>query len=370
MTGLVSCTLDCNLKCEYCFEGNGDKDKCPDLEKINLRFEKGIDYIDSYIDELYELNNREQTTIIWHGGEPTLIDPELLSEVMNRQHEKQHKIKWQIQTNGTLIPKYVPTFKKYKVYVGISIDGLKKHHDKYRIMKNGNPTFDIINKNIDILIENKIPFSVLVTITDNNVHDLIDIYKFLAKKNISFNFNALYPRCNENDKADLQVQDFSNAICELFDYWIEDQENKIIIGPFEQIIEGILKPDRGVPACNWQKNCLDSFVAIDAQGDVYPCEHWVGYEDMKSGNITDGLKNIIENRAYFDNRVDQLIKTDCINCPIFKFCYGGCPWNAYMLLGDVNRADLSICDGRKKMIAHIYQYLKKYYKGEIPELEL
>lgn len=38
-------------------------------------------------------------------------------------------------------------------------------------MKNGNPTFDIINKNIDILIENKIPFSVLVTITDNNVHD-------------------------------------------------------------------------------------------------------------------------------------------------------------------------------------------------------
>lgn len=107
------------------FEGNGDKDKCPDLKKINLRFEKGINYIDSYIDELYELNNREQTTIIWHGGEPTLIDPELLSEVMNRQHEKQHKIKWQIQTNGTLIPKYVPIFKKYKVYVGISIDGLK-----------------------------------------------------------------------------------------------------------------------------------------------------------------------------------------------------------------------------------------------------
>ncbi len=370
MTGLVNCTLECNLKCEYCFESNGDKLKCPDLIKVNDEFSEGIDNIDRYVDELYELNEQEKTTIIWHGGEPTLINPELMATVMERQKQKGHDIKWQIQTNGTLIEKYIPTLKKYNVYVGISIDGLKRHHDKYRVMKNGKPTFDLINRNMDLLRDNKIPFSVLVTITDNNVKDLIEIYKFLAKKNISFSFNALYPRDNVNDSAELSSKEFSDSICELFVYWIEDQTSKIVIGPFEQIIEGILMPYRGVPACNWQKNCMDSFVAIDVKGDLYPCEHWVGYDNMLFANIKDGLKQGIDKRDFFSKRVELLSENDCKGCPIFTFCYGGCPWNAYMLLGDTNRADLSICEGRKKIISHIYKYLKKNYKGDIPVLEL
>ena len=299
MTGLVNCTLECNLKCEYCFEGNGDIKKCPDLQLINTEFQKGISAIDRYIDELYEINHCDTTTIIWHGGEPTLVEPRLMAEVMELQKEKGHSIKWQIQTNGTLLGKYIDVLKKYNVSVGISIDGLKEHHDKYRVMKNDNPTFDIIMDNIEVLKANEIPFSVLLTITDNNVKSLLDIYYFLTSKNISFSFNALYPRNNNNDNAELNEDYFSDAICELFDCWIEDQNNKTIIAPFEQIIEGLLLPERGIPACNWQKDCMESFIAMDTSGDLYPCEHWVGFNKMKFGNIFQGLSNAIGKGSYF-----------------------------------------------------------------------
>ena len=40
-----------------------------------------------------------------------------------------------------------------------------------------------------------------------------------------------------------------------------------------------------------------------------------------------------------------------------------------MITESTDRADLSICKGRKKIIQHIYNYLKLNYKGEIPEME-
>ena len=83
MTGLICCTLDCNLACSYCYEGNGEKHEYPKLDVINHEFLCGITKIDKFIDELYEYNENGVTTIIWHGGEPTLIDCKVLDKVMD-----------------------------------------------------------------------------------------------------------------------------------------------------------------------------------------------------------------------------------------------------------------------------------------------
>lgn len=369
MTGLINCTLECNLKCEYCFEGQGDSNKCPDVKNVNDLFVEALDKFDKYIDEIYKKNGNEKTPIIFHGGEPTLIRPENLERLMKLQAEKKHNISWRIQTNGTLISdELIKVFKKYNVNVGISIDGLKKHHDRYRVTKNDKPTFDIVYKNMKRLKESEVPFSVLVTITNNNVLDLIDIYKFLAVENISFSFNALYPRKNTNDSADLSPELFSEEICNLFDCWIEDQTSKIIIAPFEQIIEGLFMPSRGIPACNWQKQCTDSFMAIDTEGRIFPCEHWVNNINMAYANINEDFEKIyIKAKNVFKERVDNLEINRCDGCSIYDLCYGGCPWNAYMVTGSMQEKDESICVGRKVLIKHIYDYMKINYKGNLPE---
>lgn len=136
MTGLICCTLKCNMACQYCYEGNGRNLYAPNLAEINQKFEDAIPLFIDLIDQLYAHNQNTTTKVIWHGGEPMLIRPQLMEQVMLDQLQKGHDIRWEMQSNGTLVTdEHIRVFQKYKVSVGVSIDGLKKHHDKYRIFK-------------------------------------------------------------------------------------------------------------------------------------------------------------------------------------------------------------------------------------------
>lgn len=363
MTGLVCCTLDCNLACSYCYEGNGEICKYPNIEMINKNFMAAKEKIDKFIDELYKVNGEGFTKIIWHGGEPTLVNYRLLDSIMQSQADKGHNnIKWSMQSNGTLLTKkYIETLKKHNVSIGISLDGLKEQHDKYRKFKNGNPTFDIIIKNIRKLQDQGVRCGTLITITDNNVDYLLEIYDFFSELDVSFNFNALFPDRKENTPR-LCATEYSKRICDLFDRWINDNDHHIVISPFMHIIEGLLRPERGVPACHWSKDCSKAFTAIDVNGDLYPCEHWVGMKEYAFGNIVNGLEKELLNNTFFENRQYVLKDRDCKDCEIWEFCYGGCPWNAWTIFGDINHKDASICAGRKIIIEHIREYLISHNK--------
>jgi uncharacterized protein len=363
MTGLVCCTLDCNLACSYCYEGNGEKHENPKINVINEKFIQAKEKIIQFIDELYEYNHEGFTKIIWHGGEPTLIKYSLLDEIMKDQANKGHdNVVWSMQSNGTLLTQsYIDVLKENKVSVGISLDGLREQHDRYRRFKNGNPTFDVIINNIHRLQENGVRCGTLITITDNNVDYLLEIYEFFADLDVSFNFNALFPDKKENTPR-LNVKEYSKKICDLFDKWISDEEHHIVISPFMHIIEGLLKPERGIPACHWSKDCSKSFTAIDIHGNLYPCEHWVGMKEYSFGNITNGLEKELKNNTFFENRKQKLQDTDCAGCKIWEFCYGGCPWNGWTIFGDIDRKDASVCEGRKIIIEHIKQYLLSHGK--------
>lgn len=368
MVGLINCTSECNLACSYCFEGNGQRKQKPHVKDINKAFIEHMPLLVDYIDQLYELNDEQKTKIIFHGGEPTLIKPENISQLIEIEKSKNHEIDWEMQTNGTLLnEKYQDMIKKYDIGVGISLDGLKEHHDRYRVTKAGQGTFDLIVKHIDQLRSLHVRTGVLITITDNNVNDLRSIYDFLAKKGLSFSFNALYP--TENKRASLDAETFAYEICDLFDYWIADTSSQIMIINFEQIIEGLLKPEMGIPSCNWQKDCSESFFAMDVDGNAFPCEHWVNNFDFCYGNIKDhSLEELHKGHSFFADRIKFLQEHECGNCSAFQLCYGGCPWNANMLNGTVMSQDQSICVGKRIIVKHIYDVIKKNVKKKgIPD---
>ncbi|WP_415930071.1 radical SAM protein [Zhenpiania hominis] len=370
MTGLVCCTLKCNLACTYCYEGNGEELEKPDIKKINDDFEKGIEKIIKFIDELYEYNRFSPTKIIWHGGEPTLIKVELLEYIMQDQKLKGHNIIWSMQSNGLNISdQLVKLSKDFNMSIGISLDGLKKHHDENRITKDGKPTYDLIIKNIKKLKSKGVNCGALVTIGEHNANDLIEIYNEFSKNNFSFSFNSLFPG-TYSQEVSLNEQEYADALCNLFDVWIEDEESNIMINPFETIIEGLLSPEKGIPACHWSNDCSKSFIAIDADGKLYPCEHFAGNTEFCFGNISGGLKNELKKNMYFKKRADILEVNDCFDCEIFSLCFGGCPWNGMISSGQIDSKDSSICTGRRVLIKHIYQYLKKYADQQLPEWEV
>ena len=71
--------------------------------------------------------------------------------------------------------------------------------------------------------------------------------------------------------------------------------------------------------------------AVEADGSVYPCDFYV-LDEYKLGNFnTDQLDSIDRKRAEigFIERSKKL-KKNCLSCPYFSICRGGCQRNRYL----------------------------------------
>lgn len=98
-------------------------------------------------------------------------------------------ISFAIQSNGTLLNKRMVSYLKEKnIGVGISIDGPKRIHNKCRIFPNGEGSFDIVKKNMNLLKNENMPFGVISVISDPN--DFEEIINFFMNESI----NSI--RCN------------------------------------------------------------------------------------------------------------------------------------------------------------------------------
>ncbi|MBU7047968.1 MAG: radical SAM protein [Theionarchaea archaeon] len=79
--------------------------------------------------------------------------------------------------------------------------------------------------------------------------------------------------------------------------------------------------------------------AVNAQGDVFPCELLVSENSMKSGNL---LKDSFEEcllacNSLLDVRVEEIGR--CINCRYADICGGGCRARAFAKYGSVSAPD-------------------------------
>ena len=117
--------------------------------------------------------------LLFSGGEPTMR-PDLL-ELANYATSK--KMRAVISTNGTLINKDMALeLKKVGLsYVGVSLDGLKPTHDKFRGMKGA---FEAALEGIHHCQEAEIKVGLRFTINKRNVQDIDGIFDLLVEHNI------------------------------------------------------------------------------------------------------------------------------------------------------------------------------------------
>ena len=111
-------TRRCNLKCIHCYSNSADIDY-PD----ELTTEEGKKLID-------DLAAFGSPVILFSGGEP-LLRQDLLELA---QYATDKGMRAVISTNGTLITKEIAV-KLQKIglsYVGVSLDGLEKTHDRFQ----------------------------------------------------------------------------------------------------------------------------------------------------------------------------------------------------------------------------------------------
>lgn len=157
----------CNLRCVHCYSQSRNIEYKNELTTAEA---KGL---------LEDLSQFGAPVILFSGGEP-LLRRDLLELIA---YAKKQGLRAVISTNGTLITKEKAVeFKDLGLsYVGISMDGLKETHDKFRGVQGA---FDMALKGIRNCIEAGIKVGLRFTINKRNADDIPGIFDLIEEENI------------------------------------------------------------------------------------------------------------------------------------------------------------------------------------------
>ena len=160
-------TRRCNLKCVHCYSASADIDY-PD----ELTTDEGKKLID-------DLAAFGAPVILFSGGEP-LLRPDLLKLA---QYATDKGMRAVISTNGTLITREIAA--KLKTiglsYMGVSLDGLEKTHDRFRGTKGA---FEKAMEGIRNCRDAGIKVGIRFTVNKRNLADVPAMFDLLKKENI------------------------------------------------------------------------------------------------------------------------------------------------------------------------------------------
>lgn len=174
----LNVTEQCNLNCSYCYE----KVSKVYTKKRIMSWEIAKKSLEEFFC-LVSMHKHKEVGIRFFGGEP-LLNWSLIKQCIEYIKEKKPQslnVKYKINTNGTLLTEdIIKTLQRNNVFITISLDGVKKYHDKARIFNNGRGSFEIIDRNINILIAYKCQFGYETVCADHNLpymHQFIDYLK-------------------------------------------------------------------------------------------------------------------------------------------------------------------------------------------------
>jgi uncharacterized protein len=337
----------CNLDCTYCYES---KEQGKNME-ISLAL-KSIKELTGFCDEL---------VVIIHGGEPLMAGKKFFREVLaegNRTREKCH-IEYHLQTNGTLIDReWINIFRENRFSVSISMDGDQSVHDKHRFTLNGKGSFSIINKKLKLLEDAGLDHNCLCVITRESlprVNSIVDFFKIKSFQSIDL-LPCITLKNNAGARANhmtITPDEYASFIINFYDVWKDANANYTIrtISDFINIVNG-----QGSQTCimRYPKVCGLNVIAIDVNGDVYPCDLFIGNETLRLGTIAnEGLSDIFSNptyRAFIET--GNSLPEGCRACSYLKYCYGGCVHHRYMNGKDMKNKSF-YCESYKQIINHL-----------------
>ena len=112
----------------------------------------------------------------------------------------------------------------------------------------------------------------------------------------------------------------------------------------------------GVPGgmCVFDETCGNA-VALEHNGDVYSCDHFVEPAYLLGNVTTTHLVELIakpEQRRFGDAKRDTLPRY-CRECPVLFACHGECPKNRFIATPDGEPGLNYLCEGYKAFFTHI-----------------
>lgn len=353
----------CNLDCEYCFYLKKES-LYPEAKTFRMKDEVLETFVREYI-EGHPKGTRE-INFAWQGGEPTLMGVGFFRRAVAYQQKYARPgvhIWNSIQTNGTKLDDEWGTFlKEHDVLVGLSIDGPQNIHDRFRPDKAGGGSFQQVMQGLEILRKYKVRFNTLTCVQSQNSNHPVEIYQFL--KRIGSTYMQFIPIVEPEPEGGVSYrsvapEQYGRFLNGVFDEWLRsDDIGRIYVQDFDTTLNQVY--GHPSPICIHAETCGRA-VAIEHNGDLYSCDHFVEPE-YKIGNVMEsGMGEMLDStfQQKFGTDKRDTLPQYCLNCEFLKTCNGGCPKNRIKNTPDGEPGLNYLCEGYKVYYGHTTPVFEK-----------
>jgi len=370
----------CNLDCAYCFYlekqalfGSGEDFRMPD--SVLAAFIQG--YIEAQPTPVVEF--------VWQGGEPTLLGVDFFRRVVELQHAYAGRktITNSLQTNGTLLDdEWCRFLRQHSFMVGISLDGPREIHDRYRRDRAGNGTFDAVMRGLRLLRKHGVEYNVMASVARDTARRPLEVYRFFRDDGVEFiqfvpiieripddaardlGLSLAGPAALDREEATTEVtpwtvvpEEYGDFLIAVYEEWVRRDVGTVFVMNFEWALNAwIGNPS---PVCIHARHCGRA-LAIEHNGDLFACDHYV-YPEYKLGNImSDYLTRMVEKslQAGFGTAKESALPRRCRECNVLAACRGGCPKHRFLTTFQGEPGLHYLCAGYRKFFLHIRKYLR------------
>jgi uncharacterized protein len=335
--------------------------------------------LEKFISEYITSQNIPVIQFVWHGGEPTMLGIDYYKKILELQNKysKGKTIENILQTNGTLLDDdWCCFFRDNHFLIGISIDGPEHIHDRYRLTKSGKTSFKKVMQGVELLVKHQVEFNTLSVVNDYNAKYPLEIYRFLKSIGSKYmQFTPIVERIAQNVPEDslhllsgkddslnkmapwsVNAMDYGLFLCNIFDEWVLNDVGTYFVPTFDSILANWVGSMTSI--CVHAETCGHAG-AIEHNGDVYACDHYV-FPDYKLGNIhTDSLVSMMYSpkQLKFGQEKRTLLPRDCQECEYLFACNGECPKNRIINTPSGEPGLNYLCEGLKYFYRHVAPFM-------------
>ena len=344
---------ECNLRCKYCFASSGDVYEGQERVFNNTT----IDYIIKFITVNFEDVKQIRLEFV-SGGEPLLLHDLFFSLITHFKSELElrgYSVDIFLLTNGTKLNESIlDKLIKLDVALAVSIDGARGIHDFNRPFKDGKGSYNQVLKSVSYLqthphFINNFWIVSVITAKTPSLELILNHNKSLGVKSMEMRL------MRGREPADLALNNHNLIhFIKLYDdfaKYLKSNPDEVVyilneFDTFGKLIKRLLL-NKGVP-CRCTAG-VGKF-SFTADGEIYPCDSFVGKQNFVLGNIFDNSWNKnVSSEFEALNFLSEKPMCPCDECPIRYVCGSDCHYNSYVNNGSVWKKKSVFCEFQKHL---------------------
>jgi uncharacterized protein len=351
---------NCNLECSYCYYLETKRHY-----EAPYQFRMSDAVLETYIRQCIEASPGPTVSFVWHGGEPTLAGLDFYKRALELQ-KRYLPAKWScwnnLQTNGTLLNEDWCSFIANEHFdVGISIDGTRWVHDRYRKDLHGKGTYETAVAAVRRLQTYGVQPDLLCTVTSTSAQEPLDIYRALRDLNTGWIQFIPIVRQDSNGQItpdSISSEAYGHFLSVVFDEWIYHDLGKLNVQFFAEMAL-VWSGGRANPC--WMAPICGRVLIVEHDGSVYSCDHFVTPEHRIGNLRTSTLSTLVDSPAQlsFGENKRTGLPGQCRNCRWLAVCNGECPKNRLILADDGSPGLNYLCKGLRFFFTHSERPLKR-----------